>query len=370
MKKQLIIAGGGHAHLLTLANLHTFIAAGFTVNVIAPSKYHYYSGMGPGMLGNSYSPESIRFATKTLVEKMGATFTLDSVTKINPIKQLVHLASGSEIKYDILSCNLGSQVSNDLTKGDHNDVFPVKPIEGLLQAKQRIIELGKIKKITVGIVGGGPSAIEIAGNVWRLAQKAEMKQIDITVFTGKQLLPQQPKRMGKLALESLQKRGIQINQGCRVKSVESGSIVLNDSKVYKADIIFVATGVKPSTVFTDSNISTGPDGGMQVNQYLQNPTYPTIFGGGDCIHFNKQPLDKVGVYAVRQGPILYHNLLAAMQDGELKPFSPNDHYLQILNLGDGTGILNKWSVAWNGSGAFRVKDYIDRKFVQRYQVGR
>jgi NADH dehydrogenase FAD-containing subunit len=40
--------------------------------------------------------------------------------------------------------------------------------------------------------------------------------------------------------------------------------------------------------------------------------YPEIFGGGDCISFEKKPLDKVGVYAVRQNPILYTNLLAAL----------------------------------------------------------
>ena len=74
MAKHLLLIGGGHAHMVTLANLHVFVEKGFKVSVIQPSDYHYYSGMGPGMLGGTYHPDSIRFATKNVVEKKGGTF--------------------------------------------------------------------------------------------------------------------------------------------------------------------------------------------------------------------------------------------------------------------------------------------------------
>ncbi len=50
-------------------------------------------------------------------------------------------------------------------------------------------------------------------------------------------------------------------------------------------------------------------------------------------------LDKVGVYAVRQNPILYGNLMAALEGGPMKKFEPQKVYLLIFNLGNGTGIL-------------------------------
>ena len=46
MKKTLIIAGGGHAHMQCLANLEKFVQKGIDAIVIGPSPYHYYSGMG------------------------------------------------------------------------------------------------------------------------------------------------------------------------------------------------------------------------------------------------------------------------------------------------------------------------------------
>ena len=81
------------------------------------------------------------------------------------------------------------------------------------------------------------------------------------------------------------------------------------------DFIFLALGVKPAPIFRDSGIPTGPEGGLLVNNYLQSSSYPDIFGGGDCIYFQDKPLDKVGVYAVRQNPVLLNNLMARLEGG-------------------------------------------------------
>jgi len=79
-------------------------------------------------------------------------------------------------------------------------------------------------------------------------------------------------------------------------------------------------------------------------------------------------LDKVGVYAVRQNPILYHNLMGALENGTMQPFVPGEAYLLIFNLGDGKGIYVKKNWVWGGRLAFRFKDYIDRRFVRKFQV--
>lgn len=368
MKKKLVIAGGGHAHMVTLAKLQTFVEEGYEVNVIGPSEYHYYSGMGPGMLGATYSPEEIRFATKIVAEKMGATFTLGKVRRVDPEARRVHLDSGDELPYDVLSCNLGSQVPEDLVAGSQENVYLVKPIESLLQARQRILELGHAKKIAVGVVGGGPSAVEIAGNIWRLGQQPGMNPVALTIFAGKQLLPHHPDGVRRKADISLRKRKIRIEENCRVQTVESGRVMFETGRSYALDLIFVAVGVRPSGVFRASGIPTGPDGGMLVNRCLQSTAYANIFGGGDCIYFADAPLDKVGVYAVRQNPVIYHNLLATLRGTELQPFVPQGRYLLIFNLGDGTGIFYKWPLLFGGRAAFLLKNYIDRKFMKTFQA--
>lgn len=134
------------------------------------------------------------------------------------------------------------------------------------------------------------------------------------------------------------------------------------------DFAFVAIGIQPSSLFHDSGIPVGPDGGLLVNSYLQSVAHPEIFGGGDCISLQGRPLAKVGVYAVRENAVLYHNLLAALEGGKMEVFTPQKEFLLIFNMGNGKGIFWKKSWIWEGRLAFLLKDYIDRKFMRTFQA--
>ena len=353
--------------MVTLKNLHSFIEMGHKVTVIGPSKYHYYSGMGPGMLGKTYTPDDIRFAVELVVTKQGGNFVLDKVVKIDPASKTVFLENGEPITYDVLSFNAGSYVPWDQVTGDQTDIYSAKPIETLLKAQERVLELISHKTINISIIGGGPSSLEIAGNIWQLANDLGKHMPAITIFAGSRLMSRFPAKIRNMAYRSLRSRGITIIENDYSKEVQSGKITLESGSVHEADIIFLAVGVKPSTIFKESNLPTGPDGGLLVNKYLQCTEYPEIFGGGDCIYFQDQPLDKVGVYAVRENPVLFHNLVSTLEGNELNPFDPGGSYLLIFNTGGGKGILGKNSLIFDGRLAFWIKDYIDRKFMREFQ---
>jgi NADH dehydrogenase FAD-containing subunit len=367
MSKHLVLIGGGHAHMVTLQNIQTIISRGHKVTVIGPSAYHYYSGMGPGMLSRVYTPDDIRFATRHVVEKQGGTFILDKVIQIAPLEKSLTLESGRSISYDVLSCNAGSYVPQGLVTGDSDCIYSVKPIEKLLAAQKHLEKLFAERPVHIGVIGGGPSSLEIAGNIWRLAKDSGGHTPSITVFAGKNFMGRFPSSIRSKARQSLQRRNIEIHTGY-VRKVSSNEVILESGESCSVDLVFLATGVKPSTLFEESGLPTGPDGGLLVNRYLQSTGHPEIFGGGDCIYFKDQPLDKVGVYAVRQNPILYHNLLASLEGNELIPFDPGGDYLLIFNLGDGTGILHKRGFTMGGRPAFLIKDYIDRKFMKKFQA--
>jgi NADH dehydrogenase FAD-containing subunit len=368
MGKHLVLAGGGHAHLMTLEYLDDFAGRGHRVTVIGPSPYHYYSGMGPGMLAGIYTPEEVRFDTRRKTEKKGGAFIRDKVVKIDPKGRTLHLASGVEIAYDVLSCNLGSHVPRDLVTRDQGGIYPVKPIENLLEARQRLLDIGGRKQAAVVIAGGGPAAAEIAGNVHHLALASKIEMPSITVCAGRSFLARFPESIRSRVYRSLTGRGIIIDESGFVTAVETGAVTLESGGTLTADVIIVAPGVKPSPVAAASGLPAGPDGGLLVNEYLQSPAHPEIFGGGDCIHFEPRPLDKVGVFAVRQNPVLLHNLLAALEGKPLLPFRPQNDYLLILNLGNYRGVLKNGRLTFAGRAAFMVKDTIDRRFMKRFQA--
>lgn len=362
-----MLIGGGHAHLLTIENIPRFVERGIAVTVIAPLHHHYYSGMGPGMLGGDYLPEEIRFATREAVERGGGLFIEDKVIAIDGRNRRVMLDSGLSFAYDVLSCNCGSQVAAKNLPQEAGKIFTVKPIERLVALRDRIVSLGQSRGLHVAVIGGGPSAAEVAGNVLWLAESEGLLEVRVSVFCRGIFLPRSGGRARDLCRSMLIRRGVRFFEGVAVAAAQADGVQAEDGRFFAADLLCLATGVKPSPLFADSGLATGTDGGLPVNRFLQNLQYPEIFGGGDCIRFSPSPLDKVGVYAVRQNPVLFANLLAACEGGRLQPFDPGGGYLRILNLGWHRGVFEKGPLVFGGRLAFLVKDLIDRRFIRRFQ---
>jgi NADH dehydrogenase FAD-containing subunit len=367
MGKQLVIVGAGHAHLTILKNLPEFINAGHDVTVVSSSSLHYYSGMGPGMLSGIYRPEEIRFDVKKMSQNRGAVFIEDKVVKIHPQKKKIDLQSGQTLPYDLMSVNTGSFVPVEAPDTSDDFVIPVKPIENLLSARYKIIEALKRKELRITIVGGGPTGVEVAGNLGRLVRN-ESGKCRITLVAGTRLLRQFKNGVRNRVRNALIRRQVQVVEGSRMSAIKDKSVALADGSEIESDIVFMAVGVKPSPLFKDSGLTIGQDGGMLVNQYLQSVSYPEIFGGGDCISFEPQPLAKVGVYAVRQNPILFNNLLGFLKDTALEPFKPQKSVLLAFNLGDGTAVVQWHSVVWGGRLGFALKNYIDQTFMKNFQI--
>ncbi|MEJ2716682.1 MAG: FAD-dependent oxidoreductase [Deltaproteobacteria bacterium] len=367
MGKDLVFVGGGHAHLTALMHLGDYVGKGYRVTLISPVVRHYYSGMGPGMLSGMYAPHEIRFNVKKLAEDRGGKFVLGRVVRVDSGRRALTLEDGSECPYDVVSFNTGSVVPCDLVKGSMEHVFPVKPIVNLLKGRRAILEAiqGGTPRLTV--LGGGAAGLELAANIWRLVHQNN-GNAEITVITGRTLLPHLPVKVRRLAGDSLARRGIEVIEGARIDRVEDGRVILEDGRTFSFDLVFPAIGVKSYPIFRDSGIPTAQDGSFLVNDYLQSVAHPEIFGGGDCISLQGRKLDRVGVYAVRQNPILYKNLMAALEGRGMEKFVPQEVYMLVFNMGDGTGIFVRKNWVWKGRLAFKLKDYIDRKFMRTFQV--
>ena len=367
MNKHLVLVGGGHAHMTVLKHLDRFGDKGHSVTLISPTTHHYYSGMGPGLLSGTYRPQDVRFHVKKMAEDRSATFVFGKVVRVDPENRLLETDTEEKVEYDIVSFNTGSQIPSENISKTAKNIFPVKPIENLLAARNAIMERINVEDLRLAVVGGGSAGIELAGNLRQLIIEND-GSARITLFAGRRLLGSLPEKARKYAYQAMSDSQIAVIEGNRVKQINDGHLITSDGRKYSADCILLAWGIKPSRLFRDSEIPTDPAGGLLVNEYLQSVKYPEVFGGGDCIGFQQKPLDKVGVHAVSENPILYHNLSAAMEGGEMKPFVPRERYLLILNVGGSKGIYWSENWMWRGRLAFYLKDYLDRKFVREFQV--
>jgi len=367
-KKQLVLVGGGHVHLLSLKYAEQFIRAGAEITLIGPDRFHYYSGMGPGMISRIYPPEEVRFDVQSMVESRGGKFVKDRVVSFDPADRTLFLQGGGKISYDLASFNIGSHIPTDTIPGSEGEGIPVKPIQSLESAREAILEKSREGTAKVLIIGAGPAGIELAGNIWRLVQ-SENVRAEITLASSRdRVLPGFPEKASHIAQQSLTGRGVRILSDFRVVSMAHGHARCQSGQEASYDVAILTVGIVPQSIFADSGVETSEDGALLVNDYLQSTSNPDIFGAGDCIALKGMRLDRVGVYAVRQAPILFRNLLATVKGEPLKTFKPQERYLLIFNLGDGSGLFVRGAWIWKGRLAFAFKNYLDTSFMAKFQV--
>lgn len=365
--KRVVLVGGGHAHLYSLRRAKEFLRRGAEVVLVAPQGHHYYSGMGPGLLSGHYRPEEARVDVAALAAGAGCAFLRERVVSVDPGARLLRLEGGQAVPYDLVSFNTGSRVPTERIPGAARVATAVKPVENLERLRERLLRKRTGGAVRVLVVGGGAAGVEVAGNLWLLAREGAL-QLEITVCeAADRLLPGLPARAGALAFRSLRSRGIVVRTGLGLGRLEGGGAQATSGEVLVYDEAVLTVGIVPGDLYRLSGLPAGPDGGLLVDAFLRSPRYPEVFGGGDCIHFAPHPLPRVGVYAVRQAPVLFRNLLAALEGKAPEPFRPQRRYLLILNLGNGNGLAVWGGLTACGRWALRWKDRLDRAFLRQFQ---
>ena len=129
------------------------------------------------------------------------------------------------------------------------------------------------------------------------------------------------------------------------------------------------TGAVCHPLFRDSGLPTDDRGFVDTRSTLQVVRHDNLFAVGDCATLIDYPATpKAGVYAVRQGPILTHNLRALWTGETLETYRPQSDFLTLLNFGDGSALGAKKGMSFQGRWVMRLKDWIDRRFMHRFQI--
>lgn len=367
-RTQVVLAGGGHAHLFVVAQAEAFRRAGTDVTLIDPGML-WYSGMATGMLNGHYAPSEDTVDLAALCQRCGVRFRKSTMTSLDAKTKEVYTESGEAISYDLLSLNLGSAVDSSKVDDPSGLAWPVKPIEGLAKlrtALENYVRRGR--PCSVAVVGGGPTGAEIAANIDALFKGSGVRASITILHGGDRLLTGFPERAASTLSQLLGARGIEVRLRARVARLEGSDerirVARVDGQALQFDEVVLATGLVPSPAISALGLG---DTGLEVDARLAWLEDETIFGAGDCISFVPRALPKVGVFGVREAPILKHNLLACVAGGELKQYHPQEKFLIILNMGDGTGLALRGGWHWHGRLPFILKHFIDTRFLKQYQ---
>lgn len=370
----LVLAGCGHAHLFVLEALARGELPAARVTLISPAEEYFYSGMESGVTAGQYEPEQARFRPPLLARAGGAEWVCAAVVRVDAGEARVVLSTGAELAYDLLSLNVGARLQGDDLPGVSTYACPVKPVRdamGLggsaIRSVQRSIRDGPARIV---IVGGGAAGVENALCVGaRLRRSFGPEQYEIAlVHGGETVLAEHPEGVRSRVRSLLGERGVEVHLGVRAREVGDRSVKTDGAVEIPYDILVWATGPRAPELLRESSLPVDEQGYLRVRPTLRAEHLPAVFAAGDCVSLIGYPgVPKAGVYAVREGPVLARNLARCLRGDPLEEYEPQDHWLSLLNTGDGRALMAYRGYAARGRALWWLKDAIDRRFMRRFQ---
>ncbi|WP_240500255.1 FAD-dependent oxidoreductase [Halioglobus japonicus] len=365
--RDLVLVGGGHAHVLALRMLAMQPLAGLRTTLISPASHTPYSGMLPGLVAEHYQFEDTHIDLARLCQWAGARFVAAEVTGLDPHAKTLQLAGRPPVEYDVVSLDIGSQPELDSVPGARAHSVPVKPVAGLWQ-RWRELE-GRLAESTadhrVVVVGGGAGSVEL---VLAMAHAQAHNHLKFDLICGATEILQGYNRGARAATErALKAFGINLHLDSRVAEVEDAALVLTDGTRHLYDDLFWCTGAAAAAWVADSGLACDDRGFLRISNTLQSVDHPDVFGAGDIASQDEYPRPKAGVYAVRQGPVLAANLRAYLLGKPLREHRPQQRFLSLVSLGDRNAAADRGPLYASGGWVWRWKDRIDREFMGRFE---
>jgi selenide,water dikinase len=361
--KDLVLIGGGHAHALVLRMWGMRPLPGVRVTVINPGPIAPYTGMLPGLIAGHYDRHEIFIDLIRLARFAGARAVLDRVTGIDRATGHVLLGSGQRIAFDLASIDIG--IGSDLPEvpGFADHAVAAKPL-GLYADRWRDFCATAPADPHLVIVGGGVGGVELAlASAHRL--RALGKPARITVLDrAPAALPNIGRAARDRLLAAIQRDGITLLTGTQPARIDATGVALANGQYLRSDFTLSVAGARPQGWLAETGLHL-TEGFVTVGPTLQSSD-PAIFAAGDAAHLSHAPRPKAGVFAVREAPVLSHNLRALLTGGALRPYRPQRDYLKLVSTGGKSAVADKFGLRSGGAWLWRWKDRIDRRFMAMF----
>lgn len=367
-EKHLVLVGGGHAHIEVLRRWAMQPLAKVRLTLISPRADALYSGMIPAFVAGDIQWQDLAIDLYALAKAAGAVFIRSTVTRIDAKTKCIELEDRPGLEYDVLSVNIGSNAQMLPGIDTLVSILRTRPLVAIEKSLRRWDELLQCRPSSIKLcgIGAGPAGVEIlAALLARAKKKGYRGTIESKLFDSALALP-------KARANALLPLGIRFLGDHRADSfaeASEGSVMIRfPHSEERSDFVVLATGARPPMLFANSGLAN-ERGYLAVNKKLEAIQAQNIFGAGDAIDFTRDVrLEKAGVFAVREGPVLFRNLVAALEGGSGEEYRPQRRYLRLLNLSQGEAILEYGPLRWRSSWALRWKRVIDRRFMERYRL--
>lgn len=258
------------------------------VTVLDERNHHVLAPMLYGVVAGRARPEIAARPVRSLLHGLpNVAFRQARVQSIQPRLRRVETDRGS-IPYDYLIVAAGSVE-------DHRDlVGPMLGIGDLAQAVELRDHIASCREaatwasaaerarlLTIAVVGGGMTGLELAaGLAARGARGGGGVEVTVVVLEAADPPAGLPRAMATAVVPSVRERGVRVELGARVTTVDERGVALENDQRIDAGTVIWAGGMRANPL-AEGFAATGDHGRVLVRDTLQTDHYPEIFVVGD-----------------------------------------------------------------------------------------
>jgi NADH dehydrogenase len=313
------------------------------------------------------APEIAQPIRSILSDRFDVTVLLDRVVDFDLANKKVFLEHDT-LSWDYLVLAMGSQTGY-FGHPEWAQFAPgLKTLDDALRIRSRVLMaferaendrdlLQREKLLTLVVVGGGPTGVELAGAFAELARtvlKRDFRRIDpsrarvILIEGSPAVLSSFPEELSRSAARQLGKLGVKIRTSTCVKAIREGEVELDGGEIIRAGNILWAAGVSATPLTKKLAVELDKAGRIKVNPDLSLPGHPEVFAIGDMALVpgkNGKPVPGVSPAAMQMGRHVARLIRDEMDRGA--GHSPRTPF-RYLDKGTMATIGRSVAVAWIG----------------------
>lgn len=339
---RIVVVGAGFAGLEVVKSLGR---AGIEVTIIDRQNHHLFQPLlyqvATAALGAPDVAEPIR---RILRGYPSVSVLFGDVTDIDRNAKHLFLEDGELIAYDILVLATGSVPFYFGQDSWEKAACGLKTIEDARRIRsQLLLAFEKAERtsdpeeqhqlMTVAIIGGGPTGVELAGSIAELSRHTLVRDFRnihpedtriLLVEAAPRLLGGFDEKLSDYALQRLRRLGVTVMTGKRVEDISRGRLVVSGEEI-PVGLVLWAAGVAASPLARGIGVETDLGGRLKVDNCLRVTGTDGVFALGDIAHFDGEDgraLPGLAQVAKQQGRHLGRTLADHLRTGSsIRPFA-------------------------------------------------
>lgn len=368
LTRDVVLIGGGHTHALVLRAWGMNPVAGARLTLINPGPTAPYSGMLPGHVAGHYPREALDIDLVRLARFAGARLVLGAACGLDPVAREVQVPGRAPIAYDIVSVDIGITSAMPSLPGFAEHGVPAKPLGAFATRWAGFVAQAAAGKVApqVVVIGAGVAGVELALAMAHRLRRDGCPTPEITLVDASQMTATLRPAARRDLRAALDQAGVRVLQHRQITHVSEGAVHLADGRALPFALCVGTAGTRAHGWLKGSGLAM-TDGFLDVDAQLRSTSDPRVYAVGDCAHMTFAPRPKAGVYAVRQAPVLAHNLRADLTRGARKRYAPQRDYLKLISLGKKSALVERGPLTLSGPWLWRLKNRIDRDFMDKFR---